>query len=339
MVANIQISNSNFTKVLEDHKKNLDELAKIVKSKDKNKLEKAFIEISSKFAELNSEMQLKQAVQKFDKKAIVILGPKGSFTDAACSFYLKNKPAKKIYSNSVSEIIEAVKKGKVKQGIVPIENSIQGTVTEVLDGINYSGISIAKAVVIPVHHCGAILSGKKVNTILSHPQALMQCSKFISRNYPNASLISTLSTSEAFQKIVREGMENAMAIGPKIAAELYGLNILKENIENEKNNKTMFFVIRRKAESVGNKVTISIFPYHEKQGLLFNLLRFFNEKKINLTKIESRPMQDKLGKYIFYITIEGNIKNKDVRQALANIEKSVGKVKVMGCYSTIEARI
>lgn len=280
-----------------------------------------------------------------DKNALAVLGPRGSFTDEASEFYLSSKnnnlkeDNKKIFVDGISEIVKAVKDGKIEKGMIPLENSTHGTVVETLDGINYSNLNIIESVVIPIHICaGAILSHSKIDTIFSHPQGISQSSKFIEKNYPKARIIPTLSTSQGFQIIKEKNMENALALGPAMAAKIYSLEILNENIEDEKNNKTKFVIISKKQMFSKNAKTVSIviIPHHEKQGILFNLLRFFNEEKINLTKIESRPMKDKLGKYLFYIDFDGDINDSKSQKALKNINENVGKVKILGSYSTLE---
>lgn len=337
---NIQFLNANVKKVIEQHKKNIDLLFTVVQAKDQVKFESLFNEVAKKLAvKEEKSITVKKPVKSWDKNAIAVFGPRGSFTDAACSVY--SKESKKIYVDTIPEIIRAVKDGNVKGGIVPIENSIQGTVTETLDGVNYSGLHITKAIVLPIHQCFAALPNHgEIDTILSHPQALVQCSRFIEKKYPQAKLVHALSTSEAFQQIKEKQMMNAAAIGPEIAAEIYGLEVIKEEIEDEHTNKTKFVLLGLDAnsEKLSSKATTSlvIIPFNEKQGILFNMLRFFNEEKINLTKIESRPMKDELGKYIFYIDIDGETNDSRVQKALANIAQHIGMVKVLGCYTTIE---
>jgi len=316
--ANIAFMNEGVVKIIEEHKKDIDELYEIIKNKDMKGFEGLFGQIAKKLAtKENKKLKIKKPVHNWDKDATAVLGPRGSFTDAACT------DEKKVYVDTITEVLEAVRDGKVLKGVVPIENSVEGTVNEALDGINYMGLCIVKAIVKPIHHCCAGLGG---DYVLSHPQALGQCSKFISQKYPDAKIVHTLSTAEAFQR-VQEKQISGVAIGPLIAANVYGLPVLHENVEDSVNNKTKFVVVSKELGE-GNVTSIVVQPFHEKQGVLFNLMKFFNDDKINLTKIESRPVRDKLGVYLFYIDFDGNAKS-----CLDKIKKEVGDVKVLGCYN------
>lgn len=323
--ANIAFMNEGVIKIIEEHKKDIDELYEIIKNKDKKGFEELFGQVAKKLATKDSrKLKVKNPVRNWDKNATAVLGPHGSFTDAACS------DEKKIYVDTITEVLSAVKDGNVKYGVVPIENSVEGTVNEALDGINYMGLCIVKAIVKPIHHCCAGLGGE-VDIVMSHPQALGQCSKFIAKEFPNAKIVHTLSTAEAFQRIKEKQLRGCVAIGPSIAANVYGLPVLYENVEDSVNNKTKFVIVSKEIAE-GNVTSIVVKPFHEKQGILFNLMKFFDEGKINLTKIESRPVRDELGKYIFYIDFDGNANNNAVQKVLANIMQHVGSVKILGCY-------
>jgi chorismate mutase/prephenate dehydratase len=309
-----------------------------VKEKDMDRFNNMFTEVSDKIRPKINEkdIRLKKSIKKWDENAVAVLGPRGSFTDAACDMH--DIAEKKIFGENISEVIHAVKHGKVKAGILPIENSIQGTVTETLDGINYNNLHILKKVVIPIHHCCASLSAKRddIKKIFSHPHAIMQCSNFIEKEFPNAKTINTLSTSEAFKKIKKQQLADAAAIGPEMAAKIYGLKIISNNIEDEKNNETEFVVISDIANpnSEGNIISTMIRPFNEKQGILFKLMGIFDEGKINLTKIKSRPIKGELGKYLFYIDFEGNLEESRIKKALSRIKSEIGIIKVFGCFQT-----
>jgi prephenate dehydratase len=193
--------------------------------------------------------------------------------------------------------------------------------------------------VLPIHHCIAALSKEtKPKIILSHPQALAQCKTYLSKNFPKAKLIKTLSTSEAFKKISEERLTNAAAIGSLSAAENYGLQVIDEKIEDEKNNKTKFFIIsnERVVSPKADKTFIVVLPSTEKQGILYNMMVYFNNERINLTKIESRPSRKRLGNYLFYIELDGNSESKKVKTVLNNIRKNIGVVEILGSYEQEE---
>jgi len=326
---NIQFMNDKVVDILCRHKKNLDEVYEIVKKKDNAEFERVFKGIASELA-VKSDMgvKVKKPVRKWDKDAVAVLGPRGSYTDAALEC------DKKVYVDSISEVISAVGNGDVKLGVVPLENSIQGTVTEALDGINSSEVFIKESIVMPIHHCCAGLGGD-VDTVLSHPQAIQQCSKYISSKFHDAKVFHTLSTTEAFQKIKEKGLTNAVAIGPSIAASIYGLKIIDENVEDLSNNKTKFVVLSKEMGN-GSVTSIVVLPFNEKQGILYKLLGCFDEGKINLTKIESRPVKDEFGVYLFYIDFDGDVSDSSVKKCLDKIKKEVGEVKILGSYDTVE---
>ncbi len=346
MIANIQFKNDEFRELLKSHRKDFEELYDIVIHKDKEAFGRIFKEIAGRLQSkrMSRRVRVKKPVRNWDKEAIAVLGPAGSFTDAAYEFYLQKAGGsrKKVFVDTIPGIIIAVKEDRVKKGVIPIENSLQGTITETLDGISQNNLKIEKEIILPVHHCCAALSrNPPVERLFSHPQAFLQCSRFIRENYPEAKEISTLSTSEAFQIIKENELNDSLAIGPEIAAEKYGLKIVKRDIEDEKNNKTKFVAVSKnsckdRGASGGNlKTSIAVYPFHERQGILFKLLSFFNDEKINLTKIESRPMKDELGRYIFYIDLDGSVTDEGVKRSLAGIRKEVGEVKMMGCYGMI----
>lgn len=264
-----------------------------------------------------------------------VLGPKGSYSDLAASEYTY----KKVYFDDIKSVIKAVSEGLISKGLVPIENSLHGTVVEALDNIKKYDIFVEDSIILPIHHCIAGLS-KEVNAriILSHPQALAQCRGYVEKNYSSARLEKTVSTSNGFKKIKEEGLKDAVAIGSKAAAELFNLEIIDECIEDEGSNKTVFFLLSKGHVLNNNakKTFIAVSPGRDRPGLLYTLLGFFNNEGINLTKIESRPSRKELGHYIFYIEFEGNSESSKVKRVLNGVRENIGNVNVLGCYSQKE---
>lgn len=268
------------------------------------------------------------------KSKLAILGPKGSYTELAAKSFSNYE---KVFFDSITKVINAVKNGITEKGIVPIENSLQGTVVESLDGIKEYNLFVEQSIILSIHHCIAGLTKEaKITQILSHPQAFAQSKEYLAKHFPNTKLVKTLSTSDAFKKISEEKLSNSAAIGSTIAAKTYRLEIIDTKIEDKKNNKTQFFVIsnERIINPKANKTFIVVYPDTEKQGVLFNMLKYFNDEKINLTKIESRPSRKKLGNYLFYVEIDGNSEDKHVKRAFDRIRKNVGTVQVLGSYSS-----
>ncbi len=275
-------------------------------------------------------------MKKIISKKVGYLGPDGSYTETAAE-YLKLR-ASLIPLETITDIIKGINDGELDFGVVPIENSIQGSVVETIDGLYQNKLFIEKELVFPINHCVASLTSKiepnKVEIVLSHPQALGQCSDYIRTNFPNAKQIATTSTSQAFKKVADEGLVKAVAIGTVSAADKYKLKILAKNIQNNDNNETKFVLIT-KTFNVNSKGQISSFvivPKKDRPGLLFDILKNFKENNLNLCKIESRPSKFKLGTYVFIIDINGNFKDKAVTKAIAGI-KDESDVIFLGSYN------
>jgi len=250
-------------------------------------------------------------------KDIGTLGPKGSYSEQASFEYNKNDG--RILFDSIDEVINALASDKITEGILPLENSIQGTVLETLDGIYYNNLKINKEIIINIEHAiagvdNSILPGK-VKYIYSHPQALAQCRAYLKERYPKAKLIQTPSTSFAVKKVKEDGKKDSLAIGSKFAIRTYKLSIIEEKIQDVKNNQTLFVIISKKDNVTSLPFTLLVIdPKIDRSGLLHDILSVFKKEKINLLKIESRPSKKELGKYIFYIKAE--ISSKDKRRNL-----------------------
>ncbi len=268
---------------------------------------------------------------------LAVLGPKGTFTELAALKYLKSEAGSEIiFANSIYKVFKLVEQGQVDEGIIPLENQLNGTVRETLDRLFETGLKIKAQIDLDIHH--SLLKNpktKKIEAIASHNQALAQCSKFINENYPDAKLINTTSTTEAMEMVANEKIKNGAAIGNKLAAKDYSLEIVAENIEDNKNNITRFAVIaKHDANGSGKKTSIAVYPKEDRPGLLYEMLGEFAKRKVNLTKIESRPTKEKLGQYIFYIDMEGDKTNQKIQEAIIEIKK-IALVKILGSYSVV----
>ncbi len=270
------------------------------------------------------------------KIEIGLLGPKGTFTDEALDRYehQTNIKIERKYFQTMDEVFEALKKRKVRKIIVAIENSIGGTVSGNLDLLINSDFKIEKEIIIPIHHClAAIRKGTQIKKISSHPQPLSQCARFIKANYPKARIIPSNSTVEAMKKIIEQNDPSTAVIGSKKAITQLKLQIIKENIENVKNNFTRFYMISKKQpDKTGNdKTALLLIPFKDRVGLLRDILNCFLNQKINLTKIESKPSTKKLGEYIFFVEIEGHENDENVKKSLKQLLK-ICKIKILGAY-------
>ena len=331
----IQFNNPFFKKVIEGHVKNIKELASYVENRDYKKFEKMFEKVSDFWKRENEETtSVKERLSNKNvllKNSIGVLGPKGSYSEQAASEYsAKNKH---VLFDSINEVITALSSDKISEAVLPLENSIHGTILETLDGLYYNNLKINKEIVVKIEHVIAgidkKISSNQVKYIYSHPQALGQCKFYLEKNYPKAKLILTPSTSGALKKIKDEGKTDSLAIGSKFAANIYGLSIIDENIQDVKTNQTLFVAISKKSNKIGLPFTFLVIdPKTDRSGILHDILSVFKRGKVNLFKIESRPSTKELGKYIFYIKAE--ISSEDKRRNLLVKElKEFGKVTLI----------
>lgn len=262
---------------------------------------------------------------------IGLLGPEGTYSQKAANQLDINARLK--YFDDLEDVVESVLARDVDCGIVPIENSLEGSVGITLDALKEHDINITGEIIVPVSHC-LLSKGSMddVKVILSHPQALAQCRKFIRTHFKYARTQTTGSTSHA-AKLTSEFPEMA-AIASRESAKHYGLNILADDIQDHKENFTRFIVLGKQmpAPTGHDKTSIIVHLGHDKPGGLYDLLGEFASRNINLTKIESRPSKLGLGDYLFYIDMEGHQLDVHVRDALEGIGKLADQIKIIGSY-------
>ena len=275
------------------------------------------------------------------KVKIAYLGPQGTFTEEALNKYISSIKSEdeieKVPCATMQEVIRSVDRGEVVEGIVPIENSLEGSVNITLDFLTFeSEAKIVREITIPIRHS---LIGKenmavsKIKKIISHPHATAQCKNFISTHLKGVEIIAANSTAEAI-KMLQETDNSIAAIGTEIAAKIYGLKIIEKDIEDNKENKTRFIFLGNSIqEKTGkDKTSIVCFLEEDKPGSLFTILKEFAERNINLTRLESRPAKKELGDYVFLIDIDGHIHDKEIFDVLETLRKTVYLVKILGSY-------
>ncbi|HZK56729.1 MAG TPA: prephenate dehydratase [Clostridia bacterium] len=263
------------------------------------------------------------------------LGPQGSHSHEAAKVYAPT--ATLIPMMSFYEIIQAVEEGEIDGGILPIENSTEGAVTFVMDGLlKTEEAKIVGELILPVYHNLVSLNDsiEEIDCIYSHPQAIEQCREYFRRYIPKALLISCESTSLACAKAKRKG-KNFAAIANVEAALIYNLNVLQYNIQDNFLNQTRFIVISREPflECLCCKTSIAFTFPDDKPGALHRVLKEFADRDINMTRIESRPAKTVIGKYIFYIDFIGTPKDNIVDEALCKIRDMTVFLKILGTYS------
>jgi prephenate dehydratase/chorismate mutase/prephenate dehydratase len=278
-------------------------------------------------------------VQEQNLITIGFQGEHGAFSEVASLLY--DASLIPVSCKEFTEIFDEVLSGKINLGIVPVENSLEGAVTQVNDLLVQTDLRIVGEVGIPVHHCLLALPETQYHDLkvaYSHPQALAQCREFISRHRLEPRPF--YDTAGAAKMLSENRPEATGVIANKLCAELYRLEIIKENIEDHESNSTRFIVLSKEAgdEPGGDKCSIVFSVKHEAGGL-FTVLKAFYDKGINLTRIESRPAKGDPGKYVFFLDFEGSDKEDKVADILKEVLKSTTSFKFLGCYKSYKGAI
>jgi prephenate dehydratase len=266
---------------------------------------------------------------------LAFLGPAGTFSEEAALRY--DADAELIPFPSIVTTADAMLSGGADEAITPIENSHQGAVTDTLDLlIHGEGRRIKREINLEIVHNLMAAPGTAIadiRRVYSHPQALGQCQDYLQRALPQAELAAALSTAGSVEQAMSADVK-AAAIAPRRAAELYGAELLAENIQDGDNDVTRFVVLAKSdAPPSGNDKTSICFSFDEdKPGQLFRVMGLLAEAGINLTKVESRPTRTELGRYYFLVDLEGHREDPAVRDVLAQVGDSVSLLKIFGSY-------
>lgn len=268
-------------------------------------------------------------------KRLAFFGPAGTYTEEAALLYDPNADLQPF--PTIAAVGLAVASGITEEGVVPIENSLEGSVTFTLDLlIRESQLCIYQEVVLPINHYLMANPGTHaadIQVVYSHPQSLAQCREFLERRFPNAEQMASLSNSAAVSDMKKSGVP-AAAIAPRRAAELYDVEIIDRDIQDVANNVTRFAVLARQdhAPTGDDKTSICFSFQRDVPGLLYNTIGEFAQRNINLAKVESRPTKQSLGEYIFLIDCAGHRQDPAVSEAIESIRQSVSMLKVLGSY-------
>lgn len=261
-------------------------------------------------------------------------GVPGSYSEEALRNYFREDITSQNYTN-FGDVFKALQIGEIDYGVLPLENSFTGGIAEVYDLLCQYGYYIVGEKCVHVRHNLLASPGVKIEDIqevYSHPQALLQCSKYL-KDRPNWNSVPCSNTAVSAKLISEQKDSTKAAIASERAAKLYGLSILKKGINNNPQNYTRFIIIGRHLNSTekNNKISLSLAIPHE-PGSLHRILSYFAENKLNMLKIESRPIQDKTWEYLFYIDFEGNLRNPKVRSAVDSIQKNSTFFRLLGNY-------
>ncbi|MBM4462674.1 MAG: prephenate dehydratase [Chloroflexi bacterium] len=272
-------------------------------------------------------------------RKLAYLGPPGTFSEEAALKY--DDKAELVPFYSVPAVAAAVETGLAEQGVVAIENSLEGSVTDTLDLlIHESKLLIRRELVLPIEHHLLVKPGTtalQIEAVFSHPQALAQCRRFLERCFPKAQVVAALSTTAAVEQMMSSPTP-AAAIGNQRAAEIYGSEILARNIQDRSPNLTRFVVLARQDHPpTGRDKTSLCFSFDEdRPGLLHDVLKEFADCHINLAKVESRPSKESLGKYVFLVDLEGHRKDPVISRVLSRVKAKTSLFKVFGSYPRYE---
>lgn len=265
------------------------------------------------------------------KKSVAVLGPKGSFSEELALRLVGSRLPLR-YCATTDEVIKLVESGEADYGIVPIENSVNGTVLPVLDALLSHEVEVFGEAKLEINNCLAAkrnLNFNEIKVVYSHPQAIAQCMGFINNYLPNAEIRYTSSTSDA----VRLLDDFSAAIVSENAAKLYKLCILRKGIQDLKErNITRFYIIRKKTGKFKGKITSLFFAVEDKPGALKNVLEIFYRKGINLRKLESRPARTGLGDYIFFVEVEAPLTEEDVKE----LREVTTFYKIIGVFDELQ---
>jgi len=242
--------------------------------------------------------------------------------------------AQTIACKSFSDVFKSVEAGNADYGVVPIENSIEGSVNQVYDLFLEYDLKVCGEIILKIEHCLLANRNADLNSIkvvYSHPQALAQCSNFLERL--GCEIIPTYDTAGGAKIVKERGTNDVAAIASERAAEIYGMKILARDISNTPDNYTRFLVISTEdSPPTGNDKTSIIFSLKHVPGSLYKALEEFALREINLTKIESRPTKRRPWEYNFYLDFEGHRNDPKCMEALKGLEKKATFIKILGSY-------
>lgn len=275
--------------------------------------------------------------------SLAYLGPTGTNSETAAlaySSWLKDNQQQDSTLcpyPSIALALQSVAKGAIAQAVVPIENSIEGSVTVVLDALwHMDNLQVHQELTIPISHglLSYATSLEGIEAVYSHPQALAQCQKWLESFLPQAQLIPTKSTTEGI-KLLADDLTAAAVSAPR-AAEIYQVPLLKPDIKDSPDNCTRFWIISSDESNLGSHFSLGFSLPQNAPGALVKALEIFARRDINLSKIESRPSKRSLGEYVFFIDLEGNSQDPNIKEALTELSSCTEVLKIFGNYSKLD---
>jgi prephenate dehydratase len=286
------------------------------------------------------------------------LGPEGTFSEEALLSSIDTAEVTQVPLDTIRDAVIAVQEGEADWSLVPIENSIEGSVTVTLDALvgDAGDVEIVGEAILPVRHCliaAHPIELAQIDTIVSHPHVPGQCTRFLHERLSHARVTAASSTAEAVRLVAERtngnpnGPQSSAAIGTRLAAELYGCTVIAEGIQDRGDNETRFVWLARKDSTVGAPPLRSTGVHGSKTSLVFwgagadragwlvRCLDEFARRAVNLTKIESRPMRERLGQYMFFVDLEGSLADDVVSGGVSGLSEMCQHVRVLGSYPTV----
>ncbi|MEM0448255.1 MAG: prephenate dehydratase [Methanomassiliicoccales archaeon] len=268
------------------------------------------------------------------KRKVAFQGVRGAYSEDAVHSYFHNE-VETVPCSEFEEVFRKVETGEVTHAVVPVENSLEGSVTTVSDLLLDSDLTVTGEILIWVRHC---LIGhpqatlQDIRRVYSHPQALGQCRNYLT-SHPEWEKVPAYDTAGSVKMIKERGLKEEAAIASRRAASTYGMKILAEDIQSGQRNFTRFFVLEKSASfpSEGDKTSLA-FSTKNIPGALYKCIGVFAERGVNLSKLESRPRRGRTWEYVFYVDIDGHVSEPQVRDALTELVTKASFVKVFGSY-------
>lgn len=262
---------------------------------------------------------------------VAYLGPPSTFSHVAARARFGGS-VDYVSCETISDVFDAVEKGMADHGVVPVENSTEGAVTYTLDRLVDTTLKICSEICLPISEC--LLSRvprDRIEKLYSHPQVLGQCRMWTQREMSGVDVIPVASTARAAEMAAHE--PNAAALASRLAAEIYGLEILEADVQDMSGNTTRFVVLARNdGKPTGDDKTSLLFAVQHKAGALYSALESFKKFGLNMTKIESRPSRSKAWQYYFFVDIEGHAKDENVAKALTDLAGHCVVLTILGSY-------
>ena len=280
---------------------------------------------------LQTIIQESKRLQEEDRRLVAFQGEHGAYGEVASRQLVSNGAY--IPCLEFVDVFRGVEEGDLDLGVVPVENSLEGAVTQVNDLLTTTRLKVIGEIKVPVKHCLLATRGtdyREIRVVYSHPQALAQCRGFLMRNKLEPHPF--YDTAGAAKMLARESPKASAAIASRLSAELYDLDIIKEGIEDGSSNSTRFLLLSRDSyPGKGDKTSI-IFAVPHEAGQLYDVLRLFAEADINLTRIASMPRRSDPGNYSFFLDFEGALQDEKVANVMARMEELAIGMKVLGSY-------